>query len=163
MRLTDETAKRLGDAPESWDPAHRLAKAWFDAAPADPYFSSRLKGIFLCHPLDGAKLPSIMNKWNGKPVLMAANGGFGRRPGIAKFTRGAGYVEVGIDVGESFSYMGRGAVYMMIGKLATLDCDVCFTIEGREEEHLPEVVLGASKFCALKLNEKFQNLQPPTA
>jgi hypothetical protein len=59
--------------------------------------------------------------------------------------------------------MGRGAVYMMIGKLATLDCDVCFTVEGRADDELPEVVLGASTFSALKLSEKFANLMPPTS
>ena len=59
-------------------------------------------------------LPRILQKWNGKPVLMAENAsGFSRhRKGISKLTRGPDYVEVCINVGESFSYMGRGAVYV---------------------------------------------------
>ena len=95
--------------------------------------------------------------------IMAASGGLGRRPGISTFHRARDTVEVGLNIGESFSYMGRGAVYMMIGKLATLDCDVCFTVEGRADDELPEVVLGASTFSALKLSEKFANLMPPTS
>ncbi|KAH8064660.1 major facilitator superfamily-like protein [Aureococcus anophagefferens] len=139
------------------------ARDWVDKSEDDPYFSSRLKGIFMCHPLKGEKLPSLLDKWNGKPVLMAASGGLGRRPGISTFHRARDAVEVGLNIGESFSYMGRGAVYMMIGKLATLDCDVCFTVEGRADDELPEVVLGASTFSALKLSEKFANLMPPTS
>ena len=164
MQLTDESQKVLEATPEAdWPAGLRLAKKWVATAPLDPYFSSRLKGIFFCHPVDGKSLPRPFDKWNGKPVLMAATGGFGGRQGIAKFKSNADYVEVGIDVGESFSYMGRGAVYVMIAKLATLDCDVCFTIEGRADDELPEVVLGASTFAALKLSEKFANLQPPTS
>jgi len=120
----------------------------------------------------GQKLPRMIEKWcvqkpgrapntlrrSGKPVLMAAAGGFGRRQGLATFDKGPGHVELGVNVGESFSYMGRGAVYIMIGKLATLECDVCFTVEGRADEELPEVVLGAATFTALKLADKFRSM-----
>ena len=163
MRLTDESAAALRKPEREWTPGLRLARDWVDKSEDDPYFSSRLKGIFMCAPLKGEKLPSLLDKWNGKPVLMAASGGLGRRPGISTFHRARDTVEVGLNIGESFSYMGRGAVYMMIGKLATLDCDVCFTVEGRADDELPEVVLGASTFSALKLSEKFANLMPPTS
>ena len=163
MRLTDESAAALQKPEREWTPGLRLARDWVDKSEDDPYFSSRLKGIFMCSALKGEKLPSLLDKWNGKPVLMAASGGLGRRPGISTFHRARDAVEVGLNIGESFSYMGRGAVYMMIGKLATLDCDVCFTVEGRADDELPEVVLGASTFSALKLSEKFANLMPPTS
>ena len=163
MRLTDESAAALQKPEREWTPGLRLARDWVDKSEDDPYFSSRLKGIFMCSALKGEKLPSLLDKWNGKPVLMAASGGLGRRPGISTFHRARDAVEVGLNIGESFSYMGRGAVYMMIGKLATLDCDVCFTVEGRADGELPEVVLGASTFSALKLSEKFANLMPPTS
>ena len=163
MRLTDESVAALQKPEREWTPGLRLARDWVDKSEDDPYFSSRLKGIFMCSALKGEKLPSLLDKWNGKPVLMAASGGLGRRPGISTFHRARDAVEVGLNIGESFSYMGRGAVYMMIGKLATLDCDVCFTVEGRADDELPEVVLGASTFSALKLSEKFANLMPPTS
>ena len=67
-------------------------------------------------PSNGRGLPRILQKWNGKPVLMAENAsGFSRhRKGISKLYRGPNYVEVCINVGESFSYMGRGAVYVRL-------------------------------------------------
>ena len=90
---------------------------------------------------------------------MAAAGALSRRQGLAKFSRGPGFVEVHLDIGESFSYMGRGAVYLMMSKLSTLDADVCFTLEGRADDELPEVVFGAASFTALDLENKFKQLR----
>ena len=56
--------------------------------------------------------------------------------------------------------MGRGAVYIMVTKLADLEADVCFTIEGRADDELPEVVLGAATFTGLQLSKAFKNLSP---
>mmetsp|Transcript_12735 Transcript_12735/g.38415 ORF Transcript_12735/g.38415 Transcript_12735/m.38415 type:complete len:824 (+) Transcript_12735:118-2589(+) len=108
----------------------------------------------------GRGLPRILQKWNGKPVLMAENAsGFSRhRKGISKLIRGPNYVEVCINVGESFSYMGRGAVYVMLGKLQNLAVDVCFTIEGRSTDELPEAVLGCLNFSSMKLHDKFKDI-----
>ena len=56
--------------------------------------------------------------------------------------------------------MGRGATYIMIGKIVNFEIDVGFTIEGRTVDELPEVILGAITFSKLELTKKFKTLQP---
>ncbi|KAJ1457781.1 hypothetical protein M885DRAFT_514854 [Pelagophyceae sp. CCMP2097] len=169
LRLSDASRAQLLAARSAGDlaPGVRLLQLWLATAAKDPYMNSRLKGLFFCHPGVSeaadkpAELPRIMQKWNGKPVLMAANArGFGGRPGISKLRRGVGYTEIGVSVGDSFSYVGRGAVYIMIAKLAALACDVCFTLEGRDADELPEAVIACCTFSKLKLHEKFKTLTP---
>lgn len=191
FKITEATLETAARDQSEWPNSLKLLRSWLDTANTDPVMNSRLKGIFICRsaqsvpasPMsehtaagtnstdaelaDGAdrfadrKIPRILQKWNGKPVLMADNpSGFSRsRKGISKLTSGPGFVEIAINVGESFSYMGRAAVYLMIGKLASLDCDVCFTIEGRSHDELPETVVGAITFSRLRLAEQFKRLQ----
>ena len=41
------------------------------------------------------------------------------RPGIAAFHRGDDFLEVSIDVGEHFSYISRGAIYLLQEQLSS--------------------------------------------
>ena len=161
LKIADHARAIATDEPDvsKWPPGLRLCRRWLRDAPSDPYLCARLKGVFQVRALDGEQLPRVFAKWSGKPVLMAAAGALSRRQGLAKFSRGPGFVEVHLDIGESFSYMGRGAVYLMMSKLSTLDADVCFTLEGRADDELPEVVFGAASFTALDLEKKFKQLR----
>lgn len=168
FRITDATRSVAQRPPADWPNALRLLKTWLDTANTDHATNNRLKGIFFCRAAhdddddDGQnnKIPPLLQKWNGRPVLMAENAsGFSRqRKGISKLAFGANYAEVNINVGESFSYMGRGAVYLMLRKLEMLEIDVCFTIEGRSNDELPETCLGALTFSRLRLSERFSTL-----
>ena len=113
-------------------------RRWFAEAPGDIATSGRLKGVFFA---EGDGVPRLVQKWNGKPVLMADKGR--PRPGISAFSRGDDYLEFNIDVGLSFSYMARGAIYLVQDKLVAMDCVIGFTIEGKAEDELPEQMLGA--------------------
>ena len=115
-----------------------LARQWIAEAPGDLATSGRLKGVFFA---EGDGVPRLVQKWNGKPVLMADKGR--PRPGISAFSRGDDYVEFNIDVGLSFSYMARGAIYLVQDKLVAMDAVIGFTIEGKAEDELPEQMLGA--------------------
>ena len=161
LKIADHARQIATDEPDvsKWPPGLRLCRRWLRDAPSDPYLCARLKGVFQVRALDGEQLPRVFAKWSGKPVLMAAAGALSRRLGLAKFSSGPGFVEVHLDIGESFSYMGRGAVYLMMSKLSTLDADVCFTLEGRADDELPEVVFGAASFTALDLENKFKQLR----
>ncbi|KAJ8614605.1 hypothetical protein CTAYLR_004960 [Chrysophaeum taylorii] len=159
FKLVSETAA---------SPAVRLFERWLESCNEDPATNSRLKGVFFCRGSSDDEpnkdVPRLLQKWNGKPVLMAENpSGFSRaRKGISKVHVAANYAEVAINVGESFSYMGRAAVYIMIGKLGALECDVGFTLEGRAADELPETLLGAITFSKLRLADRFKTLQPPS-
>ena len=115
-----------------------LARQWIAEAPGDLATSGRLKGVFFA---EGDGVPRLVQKWNGKPVLMADKGR--PRPGISAFSRGDDYLEFNIDVGLSFSYMARGAIYLVQDKLVAMDAVIGFTIEGKAEDELPEQMLGA--------------------
>jgi len=47
----------------------------------------------------------------------------------------------------------------MLGKLANLAIDVCFTIEGRAADELPEAVLGCLTFSSMNLHDKFKDIK----
>ena len=81
---------------------------------------------------------NLAKKWNGKPVLLAASAGFGgrERPGISRFIRGADCLEVNVDVSESFTYIARGAIYLVTDKLRDIRIKFGFVVEGRERDEL---------------------------
>lgn len=150
---------------EDWPPALRLAETWMRTSDTDHVMNGRLKGIFNAH--NTSSIPRVATKWNAKPVLMASNASFGgsrvsffllsqsqtqfvlsqARPGISLLNRGNfgganTYVEFNIDVGESFSYIARGAIYLIQSRLATMGpLDIAMTVEGRLPEELPETLL----------------------
>ncbi|KAJ8602526.1 hypothetical protein CTAYLR_001305 [Chrysophaeum taylorii] len=151
-----------------WPAALQLAETWLRTAPVDLVLNGRLKGIFNAHDSPAARsafatspylaprqVPRLAQKWNAKPVLMANNSTFGggrTRQGISVVTHGSHgegntYVEVNIDVGDSFSYIARGAIYLVQNRLPTMGpLDIALTIEGRQQEELPEALLAAITF-----------------
>ena len=71
-------------------------------------------------------------------MLLAASAGFGgrERPGISRFIRGADCLEVNVDVSESFTYIARGAIYLVTDKLRDIRIKFGFVVEGRERNEL---------------------------
>ena len=69
-------------------------------------------------------------------MLLAASAGFGgrERPGISRFIRGADCLEVNVDVSESFTYIARGAIYLVTDKLRDIRIKFGFVVEGRERD-----------------------------
>ena len=57
--------------------------------------------------------------------------------------RGAEYLEVNVDVSESFTYIARGAIYLVTDKLKDILIKFAFVVEGRERDELPEVLVTA--------------------
>lgn len=75
------------------------------------------------------------------------------RQGISVVSRGClgqdnTYAEINIDVSESFSYIARGAIYLIQSRLATMGpLDIALTVEGRHQpDELPEALLAAITF-----------------
>ena len=70
--------------------------------------------------------------------MLAASAGFGgrERPGISRFIRGADCLEVNVDVSESFTYIARGAIYLVTDKLRDIRIKFGFVVEGRERNEL---------------------------
>ena len=157
LKIADHARQIATDEPDvsKWPPGLRLCRRWLRDAPNDPYLCARLKGVFQVRALDGEQLPRVFAKWSGSRSSW-------RRPAPREDTvwrvlwrqasRSTGYWRV-------LQLHGQGAVYLMMSKLSTLDADVCFTLEGRADDELPEVVFGAASFTALDLEKKFKQLR----
>ena len=59
-----------------------------------------------------------------------------RKHGISRFIRGADCLEVNVDVSESFTYIARGAIYLVTDKLRDIRIKFGFVVEGRERDEL---------------------------
>jgi len=82
--------------------------------------------------------------WRPTSFLHRSAGFGGReRPGISRFIRGADCLEVNVDVSESFTYIARGAIYLVTDKLRDIRIKFGFVVEGRERDELPEALITA--------------------
>ena len=81
----------------------------------------------------------LISSYNGKPVLT--------RP-QHKFFRGPNYLEVDIDIYE-FAYLARKSLEMFRTRVAKVTMDMAFTIEGRSEKELPELLLGMTRMAKI--------------
>eukprot|EP00793_Prasinoderma_coloniale_P006468 PRCOL_00001298-RA len=77
----------------------------------------------------------LISSYNGKPVLT--------RP-QHKFFRGENYLEINIDLYE-FAYLARKALEMFRTRVSKVTVDIAFTLEGRNEKELPEILLGSTR------------------
>ena len=48
-----------------------------------------------------------------------------------------------VDVSESFTYIARGAIYLVTDKLRDIRIKFGFVVEGRERDELPEALITA--------------------
>ena len=82
---------------------------------------------------------------HSETLFLHRSAGFGgrERPGISRFIRGADCLEVNVDVSESFTYIARGAIYLVTDKLRDIRIKFGFVVEGRERDELPEALITA--------------------
>jgi len=116
-------------------PATRLLVRWFNEAQNNFKMRSRFKTMAVLEKIETLGLGSFINSFNGKPTLISKSG---------TFTRHENYVEMAINV-HKFSYIARQALYRLIPKFQQFVVNLGFTIEGREDEELPEVLLGGCR------------------
>mmetsp|Transcript_39692 Transcript_39692/g.92937 ORF Transcript_39692/g.92937 Transcript_39692/m.92937 type:complete len:454 (-) Transcript_39692:180-1541(-) len=116
-------------------PATRLLVRWFNEAQDNFKMRSRFKTMAVLEKIETLGLGSFINSFNGKPTLISKSG---------TFTRHENYVEMAINV-HKFSYIARQALYRLIPKFQQFVVNLGFTIEGREDEELPEVLLGGCR------------------
>ena len=81
------------------------------------------------------RLPSIVSNANGKPVLINKS---------RCFTRHSNHIEMSINV-LNFSHIAKKCLHMLFPKFVSMVLNVGFTIEGRDDHELPELLLGGAK------------------
>lgn len=83
----------------------------------------------------------VWRSYNGKPVLIKKTG---------TMYRGANFIEMDVNV-HKFTYPCRLCLINMKEKFAEMVIRVGFTIEGRSDEELPEVLLGCANINGVSL------------
>eukprot|EP00638_Chattonella_subsalsa_P005162 CAMPEP_0117750820 /NCGR_PEP_ID=MMETSP0947-20121206/10607_1 /TAXON_ID=44440 /ORGANISM="Chattonella subsalsa, Strain CCMP2191" /LENGTH=418 /DNA_ID=CAMNT_0005569083 /DNA_START=147 /DNA_END=1406 /DNA_ORIENTATION=- len=115
-------------------PALKLLVEWCKRAEEDFDYRARFKAMAMIDNMDDLELPSLVQRYNGKPALITYSG---------TLSRGDDFLEMDINV-HKFAYIARKGLDYVKDKLERGLIRVGFTIEAREEEHLPEQMLGCA-------------------
>ncbi|KAG7551840.1 Protein ENHANCED DISEASE RESISTANCE 2 C-terminal [Arabidopsis thaliana x Arabidopsis arenosa] len=99
----------------------------------------------------------VSNVVKGPWVVKAAAGKFGAfvvgKTVKCSYYRGVDYFEIDVDV--SSSAILAALVRFMLGYITSLMVDVCFVVEAKTEEELPERLIGGARICSLELSSAF--------
>jgi len=96
-------------------------------------------------------LPTVVvGGWIVRKMVGAKPALLGRKISCT-YHRGEDYLEVDVDIASS--YVAQKILGVVQGYCKTLQVDLGFLIEGREEKELPEVMLGAVRFHHVDLSK----------
>mmetsp|Transcript_53442 Transcript_53442/g.64425 ORF Transcript_53442/g.64425 Transcript_53442/m.64425 type:complete len:655 (+) Transcript_53442:111-2075(+) len=140
--IAPETVRQLKDFNNA-SPAVKLFKKWCETAEHDSGFRSRMKAMCVLDDIDSLGLPSFVTGYNGKPTLISKSGTFTRHPT---------HCEMSINV-HMFAYLARKGLYSLQQKFPEFILNVGFTIEGRDDDELPETILGGCRMIQLNLEK----------
>ena len=138
---TDTTSESEPDVQKRIVNGVRLWERYCNEAPTDPTFQARFKLIPAAN-LEELGCPSYIAKYNGKPVLIKRNqvtGFFNDYPNLNA-------MEFDISL-HPFPYLFKQAMAYLKDYFDKSVWTFGFVIEGRNDEELPEVVIGAMKIC----------------
>jgi len=135
--------KAVDDPQKSCVNAVRLLDQWCRRAPTDPKFFSRFKIVPHGHNLAEVGLPGWISTYNGKPFLIKRQGQTGfiyDHPEISAMV-----FEVSL---HPFPFLAKKALcYMKENFCSKMHVSVGFLIEGREDDELPECLIGLFQLC----------------
>jgi len=129
--ISPATLEELMDLKTA-SPAVQLFANWCEKSEADADFRSRFKAMCVLDEIEKLGLPGFIAGFNGKPTLINKSGAFTRHPS---------YIEMSINV-HMFNFLAKKGLYSLHKKFPTFVLNVGFTIEGRDDSELPEVLLG---------------------
>jgi hypothetical protein len=123
--------------------AVRLLEKWCREAPNDDKMMSRFKVLPRVENLGEIGLPSWISKMNGKPFLV-------KRPGKTGFLYShpkRSCMEFDLNL-HPFPYLAKKAICCMKETyFKKMVATLAFCLEGRDEDELPECLLGAFQLC----------------
>jgi len=135
--MKPETAAHLAsdEALAAAPPAVRLLREWVAKAAGDVTFRGRFKAMALAQNIASLAIPKVVHKFNGKPVLIKKTG----TP-----IRGPDWLEYDINV-HGFSLLAKQGLQTTFDMFQDMVANIGFTIEGRCDAELPEVMLGVAQ------------------
>ena len=138
---TDDTLDTEMDVQKRIVNGVRLWERYCREAPNDPTFQARFK-LTPSANLEELGCPSYISKYNGKPVLIKRNqvtGFFNDYPSL-------NVMEFDISL-HPFPYLFKQAMSYIKDYFDKTVASFGFVIEGRNDDELPEMVIGALKVC----------------
>ena len=119
----------------------RLWEQYCKEAPSDPSFQSRFKLIPSAN-LEELGCPAYISKYNGKPTLIKRNEVTGF------FTNYQSLNAMSFEISfHPFPYLFKQAMAYLKDYFDNATATFGFVIEGRNDDELPEVMIGAMKLC----------------
>jgi len=135
---SEEIASDLGNEERQMINAVKLFEEWCTRSPTDKAFQARFKVIILGQNLKEIGIPTWIAKYNGKPFLI-------KRDGVTGFLynhREQSAMEFDISF-HHFPYLFKqGTSYLKESFFQKVLASFGFVIEGRNDDELPEVVIG---------------------
>mmetsp|Transcript_23155 Transcript_23155/g.54669 ORF Transcript_23155/g.54669 Transcript_23155/m.54669 type:complete len:371 (-) Transcript_23155:153-1265(-) len=135
--------KEINRSDKSKVNAVRLLEKWCRRAPTDNDFMSRFKVIPRADNLKELGLPSWISKFNGKPFLVKRPG----ETGLLFSHPEKSCMEFDVSL-HPFPYLAKkGIRFMKDSYFKKAVATFAFCLEGREEDELPECLIGAFQLC----------------
>jgi len=138
-KVTDETLDSLRDEETASGPQKLFARFCREAIDEDPPLSpsedewkGRFKVILNNTNMGIFGLPGFITAYNAKPVLIRSTG---------QVFKGEHYIEQVINT-HAFGAVCRKALSVLLDKIPDMYFDVGFVIESRDDEEMPETLLG---------------------
>ena len=165
-----DSEETSGNDPENEDKqmvnAVKLFEEWCTRSPTDKSFQARFKVIILGQNLKEIGIPTWIAKYNGKPFLI-------KRDGVTGFLyehRDQSAMEFDISF-HHFPYLFKqGTSYLKDSFFQKILATFGFVIEGRNDDELPEVVIGEGmQICypkpaiAIQAEDLFSGKSPTAA
>ena len=91
-----------------------------------------------------------VEKYNGKPALLTKSG---------SLYRGDDYMEIDVNMFR-FAYLTKKGINQFLGRVKDMELHVSLTLEGRDNEELPERTLLAAKLKGVDLFKLAKELPP---
>mmetsp|Transcript_6973 Transcript_6973/g.15078 ORF Transcript_6973/g.15078 Transcript_6973/m.15078 type:complete len:823 (-) Transcript_6973:316-2784(-) len=127
------------------NPSVQLLLRWFQTCESDAEMRSRFKCLGLVRDLQQKNLGWV-GPYNGKPTLITESGSVCK--GVARVTDigggedfGASYLIMSSNV-HQWSFVGKKGLVTLLPRFKDFRIDLGFTIEAREEDEMPECILG---------------------
>jgi len=139
--IAKHTINQLKDMNKA-SPAVKLLVEWCKKSENDFSMRSRMKAMCLIDDVENSSLPGFISRFNGKPVLITKS---------STFTRFPNYIELQVNI-HKWAYMPKKGLFSLQPKFPSLAFNVGFTIEGREDDELPEVLLGGVRINKIDIN-----------
>lgn len=152
------TAAALKQWQEEATPAYKLFERFIKNAPegvtpssGDVDVKERLKLLPKADNISSLGLPGWITGYNGKPALVTKSGAL---------YRGDDYLEICMNT-YRFAFLTKKGVHYLLNRLKDFDFHAAFTLEGRDNEELPERTLLAVRIRGLDLPNVAKEVELP--